>query len=117
MVASDGGVFAFGDAHFRGSLAGVRLNSNIVGIAAAPAGTGYWLVAANGRVFPFGNASYSGSVARPPVNQRIVGISRAKRGYWLVSDAGRVMAFGTTRPRVTTTRTGAVAIATTPPPR
>ncbi len=31
-VAADGGIFAFGDAHFYGSTGGVQLNSPIVGM-------------------------------------------------------------------------------------
>jgi len=33
LVASDGGVFTFGDAIFSGSLGGMRLNASIVGMA------------------------------------------------------------------------------------
>ena len=36
MVASDGGIFAFGDAPFEGSEAGARLVAPMVGIAAPP---------------------------------------------------------------------------------
>ena len=35
MVASDGGVFNFGDAIFSGSLGGTPLNQPIVGVAAS----------------------------------------------------------------------------------
>ncbi|MEX6431153.1 hypothetical protein, partial [Ferrimicrobium acidiphilum] len=65
LVAADGGVFDFGDAHFYGStytygLTGLTgshpLNAPIVGMAAAPNGGGYWLVAADGGVFDFGDA-------------------------------------------------------------
>ena len=35
-VARDGGVFAFGDAPFRGSMGGQQLNGPIVGIASKP---------------------------------------------------------------------------------
>ena len=51
LVASDGGVFSFGDASFYGSTGGDRLNKPIVGIAATPDGNGYWLVASDGGVF------------------------------------------------------------------
>src|SRR5437879_4171633 len=47
-VASDGGVFTSGDAHFYGSTGGMHLNQPIVGIAATPTGRGYWFVAADG---------------------------------------------------------------------
>ncbi len=47
-VASDGGIFSFGDATFYGSEGGVHLNAPIVGMAATPDGSGYWEVASDG---------------------------------------------------------------------
>ena len=43
-VASDGGIFAFGDARFFGSMGGTPLNQPVVGMAATPDGaaTGRW---------------------------------------------------------------------------
>ncbi len=58
-VASDGGVFTFGNAHFFGSLGGQQLADPVVGISATPDGGGYWEVEANGDVFNFGDASPS----------------------------------------------------------
>ena len=55
LVASDGGVFTFGDARFYGSLGGQHLNRPIVGMAVTPDGGGYWLVASDGGVFSFGD--------------------------------------------------------------
>src|SRR4051794_9164295 len=52
MAASDGGVFAFGDAEFAGSAAGITSHA-IVGIAKTNTGKGYWLVASDGGVFSF----------------------------------------------------------------
>ena len=49
LVAIDGGVFAFGDAGFYGSMGGTPLNQPIVGMAATPDGKGYWLVAGGRR--------------------------------------------------------------------
>ncbi len=43
LVASDGGIFAFGDARFDGSMGGTPLNAPIVGMAPTPDGGGYWL--------------------------------------------------------------------------
>ena len=63
MVASDGGVFAFGDARFLGSTGAVRLARPIVGMAATSDGRGYWLVASDGGVFAFGDARFYGSTA------------------------------------------------------
>ena len=58
-VASDGGIFSFGNAPFYGSLGGDKLATPVVGIAATPDGGGYWEVEANGDVFNFGDASPS----------------------------------------------------------
>ncbi len=63
QVGTDGGVFAFGDARFYGSLpgAGVTPNAPIVGIASTPDARGYWLLGADGGVFAFGDAGFFGS--------------------------------------------------------
>ena len=60
-VASDGGVFAFGDAPFDGSMGGTTLAQPVVGMA--PDGEqGYWLVARDGGIFAL-NASFYGTPA------------------------------------------------------
>ena len=64
-VAADGGVFAFGDARFSGSMGGRPLDAPIVAMAPTPDGGGYWLVAADGGVFAFGDARFSGVHGRP----------------------------------------------------
>jgi hypothetical protein len=63
LVASDGGIFSFGDARFFGSTGALKLNQPIVGMARPPAGDGYWLVAADGGIFSFGGAPFLGSGA------------------------------------------------------
>ena len=72
----DGGVFAFGDAQFYGSLPGLgiqptlvrftqsdRFNafvaySGVVSIQPTPDGHGYWLVGPDGSIFTFGDAGF-----------------------------------------------------------
>jgi Peptidase family M23 len=95
LAGRDGGVFAFGDAQFAGSMGGKPLNKPVVGIAADPDGRGYWLVASDGGVFSF-DATFHGSMGGQPLNQPIVGIAatRTGRGYWLVAADGGVFAFG-----------------------
>src|SRR3954453_9388206 len=58
-----GGVFAFGDARFFGSMAGTRLAAPVVAVASTPDGGGYWLVAADGGVFAFGDDRCCGGKA------------------------------------------------------
>jgi ribosomal protein L24E len=62
LVASDGGIFAFGDAPYDGSMGGQLLQRPVVGMAALPTGAGYWLVASDGGIFAF-DAPYLGSPA------------------------------------------------------
>ena len=96
VVGRDGGVFAFGDAQFKGSLPGVGVNvSNIVGIAPTPSGGGYWLVGSDGGVFSFGNAPFKGSLGGLGITN-VVGIASTKsgNGYWLVARDGGVFSFG-----------------------
>ena len=58
LVASDGGIFSYGDAGFYGSAGSVNLNKPVVGLASTPAGAGYWLVASDGGVFSYGDAGF-----------------------------------------------------------
>jgi hypothetical protein len=74
MVASDGGIFAFGNARFYGSTGTARINRPIVGIAATADGRGYWMVASDGGVFGFGDAHFYGSASAEGL-QTVVGIS------------------------------------------
>jgi len=74
-VAADGGVFAFGDAGFSGSMGGQHLNAPIVAIAATPDGGGYWEVAADGGVFAFGDAGFFGSMGGKALNAPVVGMA------------------------------------------
>ena len=62
LVASDGGVFAFG-VPFYGSAGDIALNQPIVGMAATRSGKGYWLVDSDGGIFAYGDAPFHGSVA------------------------------------------------------
>ena len=58
LAGLDGGVFAFGDAAFYGSMGAHGLTQPIVCMASDPDGNGYWLVAADGGVFAFGDAAF-----------------------------------------------------------
>ncbi|HVF31472.1 MAG TPA: S8 family serine peptidase [Acidimicrobiales bacterium] len=96
MVATDGGIFAFGDAGFLGSTGDLKLNSPIVGMARTVTGKGYWLVAADGGIFAFGDAGFFGSTGAIRLNQPIVGMAATAtgKGYWLVARDGGIFAFG-----------------------
>jgi Bacterial Ig-like domain (group 1) len=96
LVASDGGIFAYGDASFFGSTGGLALNRPIVAMAATPDGRGYWLVASDGGIFAFGDAGFYGSTGSLVLNRPVVGMAATPdgRGYWLVASDGGIFAFG-----------------------
>jgi hypothetical protein len=96
QVASDGGVFTFGGAHFYGSTGSIRLNQPVVGMAPSPDHRGYWLVASDGGVFAFGDAGFYGSTGSIRLNKPIIDMIPTVDGlgYWLVASDGGVFAFG-----------------------
>ena len=96
LVASDGGIFSFGNAHYYGSTGGMPLNQPINGMARTRSGHGYWLVASDGGMFSFGDAHFYGSMGGTPLNQPIVGMAPTPtgRGYWLVASDGGMFSFG-----------------------
>jgi hypothetical protein len=96
LAATDGGVFALGNAGFFGSMGGQPLNQPMVASTATPNGKGYWLVAADGGVFTFGNAGYYGSTGALALTKPVVGMAPTAdgKGYWLVAADGGVFAFG-----------------------
>ncbi len=99
-MASDGGVFAFGDAAFVGSMGGQHLNAPVVGFAADATGHGYWLVASDGGIFAFGDAGFHGSMGDQHLNRPVVGMAAGPHGgYWLVASDGGIFAFGAPYPR------------------
>ena len=75
LVASDGGVFSFGDARYGGSMGDRSLNKPVVGMAATPDGGGYWLVASDGGIFSFGDAPFYGPTSSPRLNAPVVGMA------------------------------------------
>ncbi len=95
MVASDGGVFSFGDARFYGSTASFRLTAPIVGMVPTSDGKGYWLVASDGGVFAFGDAGFVGSLGGSGVTD-VASVSPTPNGhgYLLVTRSGTVYTFG-----------------------
>ena len=96
LVASDGGIFSYGDATFYGSTGSMHLNRPIVGMAPTPDGGGYWLVASDGGIFSYGDATFFGSTGAMHLNRAIVGMAPTVdgRGYWLVASDGGIFSYG-----------------------
>ena len=108
LVASDGGIFSFGDSGFYGSIPGVGLhpagsrlpnsrNAPIVGMVPTRTGHGYFMVASDGGVFAFGDARFAGSCpAIGGCGGAAVAVmpDASGSGYWLVTALGKVANFG-----------------------
>jgi hypothetical protein len=76
VVDTAGGVFAFGEAEFHGSLPQVgELRGRVVTATRGGDGRGYWLVTADGAVFPFGLVPFLGSLAARGAGAPIAGIA------------------------------------------
>ncbi len=95
MVGSDGGVFAFGDATFKGSCPGIGgCVGHAVSVMPDASGHGYWLVTDVGAVYAFGDAPYLGA----PGNTGFPITSAVRTpdggGYWILDAAGDVHGYG-----------------------
>jgi hypothetical protein len=75
LVASDGGLFAYGQAGFYGSAGNITLNRPVVGMAATGDDRGYWLVASDGGIFAYGDAGFYGSTGNITLNRPVVGMA------------------------------------------
>ena len=109
MVASDGGIFSFGDARFYGSTGGMRLNRPIVGMAATPtrhAATGWSPATAASSASA--TRRFFGSTGGIRLNRPIVDMASARRRPAATCSPPRTAACSSSAPRSSTAR---------PPPR
>ena len=100
MVASDGGVFAFGDAHFAGSCGDIGgCAGTAVAVMPDATGKGYWLVTRLGNVYAFGDAHNYGGVPSPASPEVTAAVRTPDgRGYYVLLADGAVYPFGDARP-------------------
>lgn len=96
LVASDGGVFAFGDATFAGSCPGVGgCAGAAVSVVPDASGLGYWVVTNTGNVYAFGDAGYFGA---PGAQSSPITSAAATQpsglGYYVLDAKGDVFNYG-----------------------
>ena len=95
MVASDGGVFAFGDARFAGSCPGIGgCAGAAVAVMPDASGNGYWLVTQSGNVYAFGDAPFYGSPGQQSVPVTSAVRTPDGRGYWILFANGAIAYYG-----------------------
>jgi hypothetical protein len=95
-VASDGGIFAYGDAKFYGSAGNIHLNQPIIGLTRTLDGHGYWIVASDGGIFTYGDAKFYGSLGGIPQSIPVIGLvaNPSEAGYNIVNASGTPTHFG-----------------------
>ena len=95
LVASDGGIFSYGDAPFYGSTGDVVAHGRSSAWPPTPDGKGYWLVASDGGVFASATPP-SRLHGRMTLNKPIVGMASTPdgKGYWLMASDGGVFNYG-----------------------
>jgi len=127
MVAKDGGVFAFGDAHYEGSCASIGgCTAPAVAVVPDATGAGYWLLLSNCDMVPFGDAPKiaDSNCESSTAAKKLVATSAARtpdgRGYWVLLDNGTTFPEGDAKllgsweaKQMTTTGNPAVAIVPT----
>ena len=94
LLASDGGIFSYGNAAFYGSTGAIHLNKPVVGLAPVSDGSGYRLIASDGGVFSY-DAPFFGSTGAIRLNKPVVtGFNNnSYDGYWMVASDGGVFTF------------------------
>ena len=95
MVASDGGVFAFGDARYEGSCPGIGgCAGAAVAVMPDASGNGYWVVTATGNVYSFGDAQYDGAPGPKDVPVTAAVRTPDGGGYWILFANGSLCSYG-----------------------
>ncbi len=98
LVASDGGVFAFGDAQFAGSCPGIGgCAGSAVAVVPDATGLGYWVVTNTGHVYSFGDAQYYGGPGPqgPPITSAAATEGgTGGHGYYVLDASGQVFNYG-----------------------
>ena len=93
MVAADGGVFAFGDAHFAGSCPGIGgCSGSAVDVMPDASGNGYWIVTNTGNVYGFQGRRLPGSPCHGTATSAVA--TPDGKGYWVLLSNGQVFAYG-----------------------
>jgi len=95
LVASDGGIFTFGDANFYGSTGALALNKPIVGMASTPTAraTGWWPQTGHLHLWRRQLLRLHRRSCSEQAHRRD-GIDPDGKGYWLVASDGGIFTFG-----------------------
>jgi hypothetical protein len=95
LVASDGGVFAFGDAKFEGSCPSIGgCSGSVVAVVPDATDLGYWVITATGSVDNFGDAPNYGEPGQQSSAITAGAATPDGKGYWVLDANGQVFSYG-----------------------
>jgi Ca2+-binding RTX toxin-like protein len=98
VLASNGSLYAYGDAPFFGGVDTATLNAGerVSSISVTPSGGGYWVFTNRGRVVAFGNAPFLGDLTSFTLNGPVLDAvpTPSGLGYYMVGSDGGVFSFG-----------------------
>ena len=98
VLGSDGGIFNYGNAPYKGSVPELGLRIDAVLMTLTPSQEGYWIAGRDGGIFSFGDAVFRGSVPGLGLGVPVTAIdlkpTPSGNGYWILGADGGIFSFG-----------------------
>ncbi|HVM09574.1 MAG TPA: CAP domain-containing protein [Acidimicrobiales bacterium] len=98
VLGSDGGIFAYGNAPYKGGVPELGLRIDAVLMTLTPTQSGYWIAGRDGGIFSFGDAEFFGSVPGLRLGVPVTAIdlkpTPSGKGYWILGSDGGIFSFG-----------------------
>ncbi|HET9442304.1 MAG TPA: CAP domain-containing protein [Acidimicrobiales bacterium] len=98
VLGSDGAIFSYGNAAYKGSVPALGLRITAVLMTLTPSQEGYWIAGNDGGIFSFGDAVFHGSVPGLNLGVPVTAIdlkpTATGRGYWILGNDGGIFSFG-----------------------
>ncbi|HEX7168045.1 MAG TPA: CAP domain-containing protein [Acidimicrobiales bacterium] len=98
VLGSDGAIFAYGNAPYKGGVPQLGLRIDAVLMTLTPSHSGYWIAGRDGGIFSFGDAAFYGSVPGLRLGVPVTAIdlkpTPTGKGYWILGADGGIFSFG-----------------------
>ncbi len=98
VLGADGGIFAYGNAPYHGSVPAQGLHIDAVLMTLTTSQDGYWIAGRDGGIFSFGDAQFYGSVPGLHLGVPVTAIdlkpTPSGHGYWILGADGGIFSFG-----------------------
>jgi len=98
VLGSNGSVFNYGNAGYKGSPVDQGLRISAVLMTLTPTYEGYWIAGSDGGIFSYGDADFYGSVPGLNLGVPVTAIdlkpTNTGKGYWILGSDGGIFSFG-----------------------